>query len=143
MAKMTTKGQRIYLNYFLTGLLPKLRSQVESLMPQRLDDALALANSFENKNLAVETKKNKKHDDSMEKLNEIYATNDMKSLEKSFLTMSDNLEKKIFDKFNLLSERIGRLIKDNQNQQETKYGNTQNSVRYDNDCSTHGRRNKQ
>ena len=33
----TTKGQRIYLNYFLTGLLPKLRSQVESLMTQRLN----------------------------------------------------------------------------------------------------------
>ena len=79
----------------------------------------------------------------MEKLNEIYATNDMKSLEKSFLTMSDNLENKLFDKFNLLSERMDRLIKDNQNQQETNYGNTKNSVRYDNDCSTHGRRNKQ
>ena len=38
--KDSTKGKRIYLNFFLTGLTPKLRSQVECLMPQRLEIVL-------------------------------------------------------------------------------------------------------
>ena len=142
----TTKGQRIYLNYFLTGLLPKLRSQVENLMPQRLEDALALANSFENKNLTVEIKKGKKsNDDSIEKMNVMHASSDLeKTIQKSLLTMNNNLEKKLADKFNLLSGRMGQLLKNNQDHHEPKYyPNTQNNARqYDNDYRRNDRDNR-
>ncbi len=98
-----TKGKRIYLNYFLSGLLPRLRSQVENLMPQRLEDALALANSFESKNSANDSKRSKKlNEDYTEKLN-------------SFGNQSEKARyssnnKKLNDRLNNMSEKLNELL---------------------------------
>ncbi len=99
----TTKGKRIYLNYFLTGLLPRLKTQVENLMPQRLEDALAFAISFESKNAATDSKKSKKpNEDFTEKLNS-FANQSEKSSESP-------VDKKINDRLNSMFGRLGEVI---------------------------------
>lgn len=151
----TTKGQRIYLNYFLSGLLPKLRSQVGNLMPQRLEDALALANSFESKNISIEAKRSKKvTDETSDKLNVLSDGNSLDSLKASIQTFNSNLEKKMIDKFNSLSGKMGRLIQHNPFQNElNNYNypmssrqsewnnemNNKNYIEYRNDRMGHGR----
>ena len=77
-------------------------------MPQRLEDALALANQCECKQQASVLKKIKKqqHDDSIEKLNDI-ELNDIEKLRKSLTAATSSMERKILDKFNMLSGRLG------------------------------------
>ena len=61
----STKGNRVYLNYFVDGLSSSIRSVLKNLRPQRLQDALALANQIESEQLVEDAKKAKKSCESL------------------------------------------------------------------------------
>ena len=53
------KGNRIFLNQFLNGLLPSIRTPVKALKPQRLLDAVAIAQEVESDRVSDDNRKKK------------------------------------------------------------------------------------
>ena len=55
----SAKGNRIFLNQFLNGLLPSLRTAVKALKPQKLLDAVAIAQEIESDRISDDNRKKK------------------------------------------------------------------------------------
>ena len=55
----SAKGNRIFLNQFLNGLLPSIRTPVKALKPQKLLDAVAIAQEVESDRFSDESRKKK------------------------------------------------------------------------------------
>jgi len=95
----SSKGNRIFLNHFINGLLPSVRTAVRALKPQRIEDAVSIAQEVESDRLTDDTRKTKK-----EKLDTLSQINDTLSLN----VLNDKLEqmnKMIQDKLNAVNCR--------------------------------------
>jgi len=100
----SSRGNRIFLNHFINGLHPSLRNAVKALKPQRLEDAVSIAQEVESDRLTDDSRKGKK--DKLDTLNQM---SDSSSLN----VVNDKLEqmgKMIQDKFNAVNGRISDQI---------------------------------
>ena len=55
-----SKGNIIFLNHFINGLHPSLRTAVKALKPQRFEDAVSVAQEVESERLTDDSRKGKK-----------------------------------------------------------------------------------
>jgi hypothetical protein len=99
-----SKGNRIFLSHFINGLHPGLRTAVKALKPQRIEDAVSVAQEVESDRLTDDSRKGKK-----EKLDTLNQMSDSASLN----VINDKIEqmgKMIQDKLNAVNGRISDQI---------------------------------
>ena len=99
----SSKGNRIFLNHFINGLLPSLRTPVKALKPQKLLDAVAIAQEVESDRVSDDGRKKKS-----DSLNNLENEPDLQNLN-AMQEKINSLEKQLADKFNSVNGKCGRL----------------------------------
>jgi hypothetical protein len=101
----SSKGNRIFLNHFINGLLPSLRTPVKALKPQKLLDAVAIAQEVESDRVSDDFRKKKS--DSLNNLEGEQETSlqNLNAMQEKI----NSLEKQLADKFNNVNGKCGRL----------------------------------
>ena len=112
----SAKGNRIFLNQFLNGLLPSIRTPVKALKPQKLLDVVAIAQEVESDRVSDESRKKKcetfnalKNDDDETSTSVLtHMEEKINALERQ-LTDSKQQQRQLNDRLNAVHGKYGRI----------------------------------
>ena len=111
----SSKGNRIFLNQFLNGLLPSIRAPVKALKPQKLLDAVAIAQEVESDRVSDESRKKKCETFNAMKHEEEISTSVLTQMEEKInalerqLADSKQQQRQYNDRLNAVNGKYGRI----------------------------------